>query len=104
MSKQKFEMSPNITYSRGILATLMGKEDRGMRAMVRKQRREGIPIMAVKGGGYKIAETDAEKLQLLQLYRGRALDELTTYSKLLKSMQLDGQMTVQELVERVGEQ
>lgn len=37
---------------------------------------------------------------LLAMYRKRALDELTTYSRLAKAMQVPGQMTVEELLEK----
>lgn len=98
-----FTMAPDITYSRRTLSAMMGLDDRAMRAQVRKQRREGVPIMAVRGGGYKIAETDQEKRELLHMYRKRALDELTTYYKLMKTLQVDGQITVDELMKKVEE-
>ena len=79
----------------------MGLDDRSMRAQIRAQRRAGVPIVALKDGGYKLAETPEEKAQLLNMYRTRALDELTTYSKLLKAMQCDGQITVEELMAEV---
>lgn len=42
-----FTMAPAITYSRRTLSAMMGLDDRAMRAQVRKQRRAGVPIMAV---------------------------------------------------------
>lgn len=48
--------------------------------------------MALKDGGYKLAETDEEKKMLLAMYRKRALDELGTYRRLARAMQVDGQM------------
>ncbi len=102
MSAPKFELEPSTVYSRARLAQLMGTDDRAMRDSVRRRRREGIPIVAVRGGGYKIAETDAEKRELLNMYRSRALDELTTYSRLCRSMQIDGQTAVDEIVREVG--
>lgn len=101
MSKKNFALEPARVYSRSSLAQHMGLNDRAMRAMVRAQRREGIPIVAVRGGGYKLAENDVEKRELLNMYRSRALDELTTYSKLMKTMQIDGQVTVAELIDRL---
>lgn len=95
---RKFEMQPNTVYSRSALSANMGIDDRAMRKQIRIQRRNGLPIVPVRGGGYKLAETEAEKRELLNLYRGRALDELTTYSRLLKAMQVDGQMTVDDLL------
>lgn len=53
-----------------------------------------MPIVALKDGGYRLAETDEDKKALLDMYRKRALDELTTYSMLAKAMQVDGQMEV----------
>lgn len=84
--------------TRAQLTADSGMTDRSVRNDIRLQRRAGVPIVPVKGGGYKIAETEAEKRELLNLYRGRALDELTTYSRLLKAMQVDGQMTVDDLL------
>lgn len=98
MKNKNFRLEKNTTYSRVILAMLMGMDDRAMRAEVRAQRRAGIPIVSIKGGGYKIAETDQEKLHLLRQYRTRAMDELVTYYKLLKSMQVDGQISVEDII------
>lgn len=97
MSKA-FQLEPSRIYRRQWLATLMGLDDRTMRATIREQRRAGVPIVALREGGYKLAETPEEKAQLLNMYRKRALDELTTYSKLLKSMQVEGQIHVDELI------
>lgn len=97
MSKA-FQLEPSRIYRRQWLATLMGLDDRAMRATIREQRRAGVPIVALREGGYKLAETPEEKAQLLNMYRKRALDELTTYSKLLKSMQVEGQIHVDELI------
>ncbi len=96
-----FELKPSTVYGRKHLASLMGLDDRSMRAQIRAQRRAGVPIVALKDGGYKLAETPEEKAQLLNMYRTRALDELTTYSRLLKAMQCDGQITVEELMTEV---
>lgn len=93
-----FILQPNTVYGRSDLAMHIGVDDRTMRQHIRLQRRAGVPIVPVKGGGYKLAETDAEKRELLDLYRGRALDELTTYSRLLKAMQVDGQISVDDLL------
>ena len=56
------------------------------------RRRQGVPIVALPDGGYKLAETDEEKKMLLAMYRKRALDELGTYRRLARAMQVDGQM------------
>lgn len=56
--------------------------------------------MALNDGGYRLAETDEDKKALLDMYRKRALDELDTYSRLAKAMQVPGQMTVEELLEK----
>lgn len=99
MSKEKFRMEESKVYSRPLLSVLMGLDDRTMRNKIREMRRNGIPVVAVKGGGYKIAETDVEKRQLLHMYRKRAMDELVTYRQLEKTLQLDGQVSVEELLE-----
>ncbi len=93
-------MIPGITYTRENLETLTGMPDRENRRMIRAQRRQGVPIVALPDGGYKLAETDEEKKMLLAMYYKRALDELATYRLLAKSMQVDGQMTVEELLEK----
>lgn len=87
-------MAPGVTYTRENLETLTGMPDRENRRMIRSQRRQGVPIVALPDGGYKLAETDEEKKMLLAMYRKRALDELATYSMLAKAMQVDGQMEV----------
>lgn len=93
-------MAPGVTYSRKNLESLTGMPDRANRRMIRAQRRQGVPIVALPDGGYKLAETDDEKKMLLAMYRKRALDELATYSMLAKAMQVDGQMAVEELLEK----
>lgn len=87
-------MIPGITYTRKNLEALTGMPDRANRRMIRAQRRQGVPIVALKDGGYRLAETDKDKKALLDMYRKLALDELATYSMLAKSMQVDGQMEV----------
>lgn len=89
-----FEMIPGITYTRENLEKLTGMPDRENRRMIRAQRRQGVPIVALKDGGYRLAETDEDKKALLDMYRKRALDELATYNMLAKAMQVDGQMEV----------
>ena len=64
-------------------------------------RRAGVPILPT-ARGYKLAETDAEKAQLLYLYRKRAMDELGTYAALRRSFQAEGQQTLDELIEKVA--
>ena len=93
-------MAPGITYTRKNLEELTGMPDRENRRTIRAQRRQGVPIVALPDGGYKLAETEEEKKMLLAMYRTRALDELATYSRLAKAMQVPGQMTVEELVEK----
>lgn len=95
----EFEMIRGITYTRQNLEALTGMPDRANRNMIRAQRRQGVPIVALPYGGYKLAETDEEKKMLLTMYRKRALDELATYSRLAKAMQVPGQITVEELLE-----
>lgn len=95
-----FEMIRGITYTRQNLEALTGMPDRANRQMIRAQRRQGVPIVALPDGGYRLAETDDDKKMLLDMYRKRALDELETYSLLAKAMQVDGQVTVEELLEK----
>lgn len=96
-----FKLESGRTYSRKELADILGISDRSMRQAVRDQRRLGVPIAAMPGGGYKLAEGDAEKRALLSMYRSRALDELTTYYRLLKTMQVDGQEAIEALMNDV---
>lgn len=80
--------------SRSELVDIFNLPDRQVRNLIRKARRQGIPIMALPDGGYKLAQTDEEKQKLLRMYRGRAMDELATYSALSKAMQIEGQMGI----------
>lgn len=84
------------------LVLLTDLPDRTIRKMIREARRQGLPIMALPGGGYKLAQTQEEKQKLLHMYRGRAMDELCTYSALSKTMQLDGQLSVEDMLEEVN--
>lgn len=77
--------------SRKELAAIFDTSDRRMRKLIQKARRMGVPIMALPEGGYKLAETEEEKQRLLHMYKGRAMDELFTYSALKKTFQIDGQ-------------
>lgn len=95
-----FEMIRGVTYTRKNLEALTGMPDRANRHMIRAQRRKGVPIVALPDGGYRLAETDEDKKMLLDMYKKRFLDELTTYHLLAKAMQVDGQMTVEELLEK----
>ena len=87
-------MIPGITYTRKNLEALTGMPDRENRRMIREQRRQGVPIVAMKDGGYKLAETEEEKQALLSMYRMRAVDERGTYRRLARAMQVDGQMAM----------
>ena len=91
----------NNIRSREELVDIFNIPDRSVRNLIREARRQGIPIMALPNGGYKLAQTNEEKQKLLHMYRGRAMDELVTYSALCKTLQLDGQITVEELLEAV---
>lgn len=95
-----FEMIRGVTYTRKNLEALTGMPDRANRHMIRAQRRQGVPIVALPDGGYRLAETDEDKKMPLDMYQKRFLDELTTYHLLAKAMQVDGQMTVEELLEK----
>lgn len=91
----------NNIRSREELVDIFNVSDRAVRNLIREARRQGVPIMALPDGGYKLAETNEEKQKLLHMYRGRAMDELTTYSALSKTLQLDGQMSVEDMLEAV---
>ena len=91
----------NRIWSREELVDILNVPDRTVRNLIREARRKGMPIMALPGGGYKLAQTNEEKQKLLHMYRGRAMDELVTYSALSKTLQLDGQMSVEEMLEAV---
>ena len=84
------------------LVLLTDLPDRTIRKMIREARRQGVPIMALPNGGYKLAQTQEEKQKLLHMYRGRAMDELSTYSALSKTMQLDGQLSVEDMLWEVN--
>ena len=85
------------TYTREELCLLTGKDDRAIRSEIRSLRREGIPILGLPQGGYKLAYTDAEKNEMLHQIKGRALDLLRTHSLMAKAMQIDGQITFKEI-------
>ena len=91
----------NNIRSREELVDIFNIPDRSVRNLIREARRQGIPIMALPNGGYKLAQTNEEKQKLLHMYRGRAMDALVTYSALCKNLQLDGQLSVEELLEAV---
>ena len=90
--------SDGFVWTREELSALMDMPDRAIRNMIREARRQGVPIMALPNGGYKLAQTNEEKQKLLHMYRGRAMDELITYSALSKTMQLDGQISVEDML------
>lgn len=90
-------------WTRKELTLLTDMPDRSIRNMIREARRQGVPIMALPNGGYKLAQTSEEKQKLLHMYRGRAMDELTTYSALSKTMQLDGQISVEDMLAAIEE-
>ena len=94
--------SDGSVWTRSELVMLLDLPDRSIRNMIRDARRQGVPIMALPNGGYKLAQTQEEKQKLLHMYRGRAMDELSTYSALSKTMQLDGQLSVEDMLEEVN--
>ena len=93
--------TPGRVLDRSALTAITGKRDRTVRREIREMRRAGVPILPT-AKGYKLAETDAEKAQLLYLYRKRAMDELATYAALRRSFQAEGQQTLDELIEKVA--
>ena len=90
--------SDGSVWTREELVMLTDMPDRAIRNMIREARRQGVPIMALPNGGYKLAQTSEEKQKLLHMYRGRAMDELCTYSALHKTLQLDGQISVEDML------
>lgn len=90
-------LNEGAVLTRQELSALTGMDDRTVRDKIRRLRRSGVPIMAMKNGGYKIAKTDAEMHELLMQYRKRAMDELVTYSKLRKLTQAAGQITCEDI-------
>ena len=97
----KVVFEDNNIRSREELVDIFNVSDREVRKLIREARRLGIPIVALPGGGYKLAQTNEEKQKLLHMYRCRAMDELVTYSSLCKTLQLDGQISVEEMLEAV---
>jgi len=86
-------------FSRDELAFYSGQCDRQVRDDIRKLRRQGIPVLAVANGGYKIAATIDEEMEILQQLKGRALDLLRTYSMMAKTIEIDGQISLHELLD-----
>lgn len=83
-------------WTRRRLAAALGTTDRQARKEIEKARRNGIPIVALPGGGYKIAETPEEKSQLLQMYLSRATNEFKTYHMLRQNLYHPKQMENKE--------
>lgn len=86
-----FEFQAGVVYSREALAALMGTTDRCVRENIRALRRRGVPIVALRDGGYKLAETAEEKISLINMYESRIIDEAGTLRRLRRAMQVDGQ-------------
>ena len=99
------QLLPGEICSRSELALRMGLTDREMRRRVRDLRRSGVPILAVKKGGYKLAQTPQEWDALIAMYIHRGLDELETAAMLRDQMEktVCGQMSVEELSEVLAE-
>ena len=55
----------NNIRSREELVDIFNIPDRSVRNLIREARRQGIPIMALPNGGYKLAQTNEEKQKLL---------------------------------------
>ena len=55
-----------LAFSRSQLSRIANKDDRTVRENIRLLRRAGVPIVALKDGGYKLAETPEEKAQLAE--------------------------------------
>lgn len=87
------------TWTRSQLAELTHRPDRYVRLEIRRLRREGMPIMSIKRGGYKLASTPEEQEEMLHQLKGRALDLLRTHSIMSNALQVDGQISLQELLD-----
>lgn len=83
-------------WTRRSLAKELEVSDRAARKMIQQARRQGVPIVALKGGGYKRAETPEEKTQLLQMYLTRATNEFKTYHLIRQSIHHPRQMRLEE--------
>ena len=102
MDIEKLLKDSGFVWPRSELAHTFCKNDRQVRNEIRAARRRGVPIIALKTGGYKLAETDEEKKMLLDMYLTRAMDELYTYAALKRNMQIDGQTKMEAVIESVA--
>ncbi len=91
-------LSTGGRWTRDELVFNSGKDDRSVRDEIRTLRRKGFPVLGLPGGGYKLAATDFEKSEMLHQIKGRALDLLKTYALLERTMDVDGQITLDELL------
>lgn len=57
-------MIPGITYTRKNLEALTGMPDRENRRMIREQRRQGVPIVAMKDGRLQAGGNGGRKASL----------------------------------------
>lgn len=96
--KARVKLNDGKVHSKTQLAEETGLNDRAMRNEIRKMREAGIPVVPMEQGGYKIAQTDAERERLLKQYRGRALSLLRTYNRLLKEWQVPGQLSMRDIL------
>ena len=65
-------------YARKELSGILSLSDKKMREIIRQERKRGVPILALKTGGYKLAQNRREWEQLINDYIHRGRDELHT--------------------------
>ena len=82
-------------WTRRRLAKELEITDRQVRRMIQRARRQGVPIVALLGGGYKWAETPEEKKQLLNMYLSRATNEFKTYHLIRQALYHPQQMRIE---------
>lgn len=78
--------------TRGELPEKLGVDDRTARDLIRRARREGVPI--VGGKVYRLAANEAEIDKVCNGYYSRIKDMAITVAKLKKNMPVDGQITL----------
>lgn len=83
-------------WTRRRLAQELGVSDREVRRMIQRARRQGVPIVALPGGGYKRAETPEEKKRLLNMYLSRATNEFKTYHLIRQTLYHPQQTRLEE--------
>lgn len=75
-----------LAFSRSQLSRIANKDDRTVRENIRLLRRAGVPIVALKDGGYKMAETPEVNTEGLcvhePVYEQRAAERVSVFQRL----------------------